>query len=238
MIPGVGDGLKTVKGYALLISKLYKKYAKDYRVYLFSRRDKLKEGFTTEDMANDIIKHMNTLSIEKADVIGVSQGGMIAQYMAINAPKRVNKLVLVVTTPRKNKILEDSVNNWLIMANDKDFKGIMIDTLEKSYVGKYLEKIRKIYCLLDLYSKKATFDRFIIEARACLSHDSYNKLKEIKCPTLIIGAKKDQVLGIEGSIELNKNIKGSEIYVYEDYSHGVNEQAKDFNNRVLNFLKE
>ena len=238
MIPGVGEGLKTIKGYAFFFSLLYKKYAKDYRVYLFSRRDELKEGFTTEDMANDIIKHMESLGIEKADVIGVSQGGMIAQYLAINAPDKINKLVLVVTVPKSNKILEDSVNKWIELSKKKDFKGIMVDTAEKSYVGDYLNKSRKIYGLLGLYSKKAKYDRFIIEANACLSHNSYNKLKQIKCPTLIIGAKKDKALGYEGSEELNKNIANSELYLYEDYSHGVYEQAKDFDDRVLSFLKK
>ena len=35
-----------------------------------------------------------------------------------------------------------------------------------------------------------------------------------------------------------KQIKLSEIFVYEEYSHGVYEQAKDFNSRVLEFLKK
>ena len=238
MIPGVGEGLKTIKGYAIPFSILYKKYANDYKVYLFSRRDKLPEGFTTEDMANDIIRHMETLNIDKADIMGVSQGGMIAQYVAINAPDKVNKLVLVVTVPRPNKILEDSVNNWLEMSKNKEFKRIMVDTAEKSYVGKYLDRSRKIYGLLGIYGKKATFDRFNVEANACLSHNSYNKLNQIKCPTFIIGAKQDKALGIEGSKELNEGITNSELYVYEEYSHGVYEQAKDFNDRVLSFLKK
>ena len=52
----------------------------------------------------------------------------------------------------------------------------------------------------------------------------------------IIGADSDKVLGGEASEELAERIPGAELYMYEGYSHGVYEQAKDFNNRVLEFL--
>ena len=239
IIPGVGDGFKTVKGTAVPFSMMYKIFAKDYKVYVFSRRNELPENFSTEDMANDLINHMEKLGIEKADVVGVSQGGMIAEYLAINAPEKVNKLVLAVTCARKNDILEESVNTWIKMAENKDYNGIMLNTAEKSYVGKYLETSKKVYkMLIALGSKNATYERFIKEARSCLQHDSYDKLDKIKCPTLIIGAGQDKALGIEGSKELAEKIPNSEIYIYEEYSHGVYEQAKDFNERILEFLNK
>ena len=238
IIPGVGDGFKTVKGLAIPFSIMYKIFAKDYKVYVFSRRNILPQGFSTEDMANDIIKHMEELKIYKSDIIGVSQGGMIAQYIAINALEKVNKMVLVVTTSKPNAILEETISEWIEKAKNNDYKGIMIDTAEKSYTGKYLEKNRKVYKLLGKLGKNATYKRFIIQAESCLKHNTYNKLDKIKCPTLIIGAKEDKALGISGSEEMAKKIKNSEIYIYEGYSHGVYEQAKDFNNRILEYLKK
>ena len=88
-----------------------------------------------------------------------------------------------------------------------------------------------------MLGKNATYERFIIQAQACLKHNAYNDLEKIKCPTLIIGARKDKVLGIIGSEELAEKISNSEIYIYEEYSHGVYEQAKDFNDRFLGYLK-
>ena len=102
-IPGLGEGLNSISGYAVPFSLMYKVYAKDYRVHVFSRRKEMPEDFSTEDMANDIIKHMEELNIEKAHIVGVSQGGMIAEHIAINAPEKVNKLVLVVTVARKTE---------------------------------------------------------------------------------------------------------------------------------------
>ena len=238
IIPGVGDGFKTVKGMALIFSFLYRKYIKDYQVYVFSRRNHLKEGFTINDMAKDLINHMEKLGITKADIVGVSQGGMIAQSVALLDPNKVNKLVLVVTVPRPNEILTSSITKWIKMAEEKNYQGIMLDSLEKSYTEKYANKQKKYYKFLTFVGKNASFERFIIEAKACLNFNVYNELSNIKCPTLIVGAGKDKVLGIEGSNELHKKIKNSELYVYDKYSHGVYEEAKDFNDRIISFLEK
>ena len=39
MLPGLGDGLTTVKGMAFPIALLYRMYAKAYKVFIFSRRN-------------------------------------------------------------------------------------------------------------------------------------------------------------------------------------------------------
>lgn len=238
IIPGVGEGLTSFKGLALPFAILYRKFAKEFKVYVFSRRKNIPENFTTKDMAKDIIKHMDELKIKESNIVGVSHGGMISQYIAILAPKKVKKLVLVVTSPRKNEILEETINSWIEKANNKDYKEIMVDTAEKSYTGKYLNKSRKIYKLIGSFGKKATYERFIVEANSCLNHNAYDELNKIKCKTLIIGARLDKALGISGSEELSKKIKNSELYIYEEYSHGVYEQSKDFNDRILNYLKD
>ena len=238
IIPGLGESFKLFKEMAIPMSIMYKKYAKDFKVYVFFRRTELKSGFSTCDMANDIIKHMDELNIKSASIVGVSEGGMIAQYIAINAPKRVDKLVLTVTVARPNEMLINNVDAWINMANNKDYKGIMLDTANKSYTGKYLKKAKKMSSFLAKFDKNICYDRFYVEAEACKTHNSYSLLDKIICPTLIIGGKKDQVLGITGSYELHSKIVNSELYIYDELSHGLYEQASDFNDRVYNFLKK
>ena len=238
MIPGIGESLTSFKGLASPLALMYRKFAKEYKVYILSRRTKLPESFSTKDMANDVIKSMEILNIEKADLVGVSQGGMISQYVAITAPEKINKLVLIVTVARKNDILLDSVEKWTGFAKEGKFKELMMDTAERSYVGEYLDKCRKMDKLAEKIGKKITYDRFFVQSDSCKNHDSYAELHKIKCPTLIVGALKDKVLCIEGSLELAGKIINSELYIYDEYSHGVYEQAKDFDDRILNYLKK
>lgn len=235
MLPGVGDGFKTAKGVAVPFSVMYRCFAKDFRVFVFSRRNRMLKGFTTKNMADDIAAIMYKLEIDSAHVYGVSQGGMIAQQLALRHPDKVKSLVLAVTASRPNDIMRDSLETWLRMADKDDYKGIMLDTAERSYTGAYLERGRKLNKLLALVKPK-DYTRFRILCESCLEHDAYDELDKISCPVFIIGADSDKVLGGEASEELAERIPGAELYMYEGYSHGVYEQAKDFNKRVLDNL--
>ena len=235
MLPEVGDGFKTAKGVAVPFSIMYRCFAGSFKVYVFSRRNDMPEGFTTSNMADDLSDIMDAIGIDKAHVFGVSQGGMIAQRMAIDHPDKVKSLILAVTASRPNDLMKESLESWLEMADRDDYKGIMLDTAERSYTGAYLERGRMINRILAGIKPK-DYTRFRILCRSCLEHNAYDELNRIACPTLIIGADQDLVLGPEASIEMKDRIPGSQLYMYEGYSHGVYEQAKDFNSRVLRYL--
>lgn len=235
MLPGVGDGFKTAKGMAVPFAFMYRMFAVSFRVYVFSRRNDLPDGFTSADMADDLSNIMDALDIGAAHIFGVSQGGMIAQQMAIRHPEKVKSLVLAVTAARPTRIMREALESWLLMAERNDYKGIMLDTAERSYTGTYLERGKRMNKLIAL-AKPKSYERFRILCESCLSHDVYEDLPEIRCPVYIIGASLDRVLGPEASAEMHEAIPGSEIYMFEGYSHGVYEQAKDFNEMALRWL--
>lgn len=237
MIPGLGDGLKTAKGMAIPFAFLYRSFAKDYTVYVFSRKNKLEEGCFTRDMAKDLHRAMSQLGIKRADIVGVSQGGMIAQYLAIDFPESVNKLVLVVTLARQNEVIQGVIPSWIEMAHKKDYKGIMVDTAEKSYTEQRLKQYRPFYSILGSVGKPKDFTRFLIMAKACIEHNAYDEINKIKAPTLVIGADCDKIVGGKASEEIAECINGSELKMYQGFGHGVYEEAKDFNQIVMEFLR-
>ena len=237
IIPGVGDGLKTVKGMALPFAFLYRELAKDFKVYVFSRPNNIKPDASTSDMAESLYKAMMELDISKASVVGVSQGGMIAQQLTLKHPEIVEKLVLVVTLSRPNQTVVSAIDMWTDMAMRGDYKGIMLSTAELSYTPKKAKQSKLIYGLLGTLGKPKNFDRFLIQAKSCTSHDVYGRLNEIKCPTLIIGGTEDKIVTGEASKEIADSIQGSELYMYEGLGHGLYEEAKDFIHRVAEFCK-
>lgn len=237
MLPGLGDALRSIKGTALPFAMAYHKHSGDYKVYMFSRKHPLEEGYSTRDMAHDMAKAMQLLGIEKADIMGVSQGGMISQYLAIDYPELIRKLVLVVTTAKANEILLKAVNSWMEMAKADNYKDIMIDTTYKSYSEAYLEKHKNVIPLLGKLGKPKDFSRFLIQAEACKNHDATAELHKITCPTLIVGGDRDQIVGPESSVELAGYIEGSELLIYNGLGHATYEEAEDFFERVLEFLE-
>lgn len=238
MLPGLGDGLTTVKGMAVPMAMTYQMYARNYKVYIFSRKNHLEAGYSTRDMAADQAGAMRMLGISKAKVLGISQGGMIAQYLAIDYPELVEKLVLAVTSPRQNGAIRVAAGNWVKLAEQGNYKGLMIDTAEKSYSEHYLKKYRRLYPLLGKIGKPKDFSRFLIQTASCMEHDAYAKLERITCPTLIIGGDADKIVGQNSAHELADKINNSELFIYEGLGHAAYEEAGDFNDRVCSFLSK
>lgn len=238
LIPGLGDGLATVKGKALLLAKPYKCFFDSYTVYMFSRKNEMPDGYSIRDMASDQAEALKILGIGKTSVMGVSEGGMIAQYLALDFPDLVEKLVIAVSAPSVNPMIRENVERWMGFAREGNHKNLMTDTAEKSYSGAYLKKIRKIYPIMGLIGKPRNYRRFMINAAAILEFDVSGRLDEIKCPTLIIGGSDDRIVGIDASYELHAGIRNSSLFVYGNLGHAAYEEAGDFNGRVLSFLKK
>ena len=236
MLPGLGDGLTTVKGTALPMALVYRIFAKDYTVYMFSRRNHLPQGHTTRDMARDLKAAMDVLDIEKADLMGVSMGGMIAQHFASDYPERLGKLVLVVTCSRPNPILTESVQEWIDLARRGDHAAFMDSNLRRMYSDAYYRKNRWMTPLVGRLTKPKSYERFFIQANACLTHDASERLGEIDAPTLVIGGEQDHALGSEASREMAAAIPGAQLKMYPEWGHGLYEEAGDFNRIVLDFL--
>jgi len=135
-----------------------------------------------------------------------------------------------------NELHEPVVARQIRMAEVNDYKSIFIDTTEKSYTEKRLKMLRPLYPILSRLGKPKSFDRFIIQADACINHNAYQGLGKINCPTLVIGVDNDKIAGVNTSEEIAEKIKNSQLIIYEGYGHCVFEEAKDFNLSILKFL--
>lgn len=236
MLPGLGDGLRTVKGTALPMALYYRCLTKDYTVYLFSRKENLQSGASTRDMARDLKNAMEELGIGKASLVGVSMGGMIAQHFAADYPEMVERLVLVVTSPRENPVLAESLEEWISCARRGDHTALMDSNLRRIYSGNYYRKNKWMVPVTGALMKPKSYDRFLVLAQACRSHNAWESLPSIAVPTLVIGGEQDQCLGAEASREIAAGIPGAQLKMYPQWGHGLYEEAKDFLTVLTDFL--
>ena len=235
MIQGLST--KGIKGAGLSLAFMYRIFAKDYTVYLFDRRPDIWEGITVRDFAKDIAMAMDELNLKNADIFGASQGGMIAQYLAIDRPDLVHKLVLAVTLAKNNDTVKTVINNWISMTEQGDMKGLVEDMAIKMYSDEYVKRYKPLLPVLTLLQKPKDAKRFMILAKSCLTCNIYEELDKIKCPVFVIGGKKDKVVGENASKEIVDKLK-CEMYLYENLGHAAYEEAKDFNQKVLDFLRK
>ena len=235
MIQGLNT--RSIKGKAFLLACMYRIFAKDYTVYLFDRRDEIYKEITVRELALDIAAAMDALGIKKADIVGVSQGGMIAQYLAIDRPDLVHKLVLAMTLSQNNACVRAVIQHWISLTDQGKMKELVADMAVKMYSQTYVKRYKPLMSLLTLLQKPKDVPRFLLLAKSCLTCSTYRKLHKIQCPVFVIGARNDQIVSGEASEELATKL-GCRIYIYEQLGHAAYEEAKDFNQRVYDFLVE
>ncbi len=96
MVLGLGQDIATWRFQVAELSQ-------HVRLIVFDNRDsgqssRCSDNYTTESMARDILGLMDHLGIERTHLLGTSMGGMIAQHVALMAPKRLTSLILAGTT--------------------------------------------------------------------------------------------------------------------------------------------
>ena len=238
ILPGLGDGLRTVKGSALPMAIMYRALASDYTVYAFSRRNDLSVGASTRSMAADAAAVMTALGIQKADIMGVSMGGMIAQWLALDFPDLVGKLLLVVTSAEPNDVLRSSIAEWISCIQQGDHAAFMDSNLKLIYSDSYYRKNKWMIPFIGKLTKPKSYTRFLIMAEACSTHNAQGFLSGITAPTFIIGGEKDMALGADASRRIAQEIPGSKLLIYPQWGHGLYEEEPGFLKAVLSFLKK
>ena len=236
ILPGVGDGLATVKGTAVPMALTYRALAREHTFYVFSRRNHLPAGSSTRDMARDLLQAMDALGIARADIVGVSMGGMIAQHFAADYPERTGRLVLVASCACSNPVLEESVSEWTAFARQGNHTALMDSSVRRIYSQAYYRKNRWLVPIVGRLTKPRSYDRFLIQAAACLAHDASDRLSSIRAKTLVLGGGQDRALGADASRELAASISGAKLIMYPQWGHGLYDEAKDFQQTVTDFL--
>ena len=233
MIQGLNT--RNIRGAALPLAYMYRMFTKDYTVYIFDRRRNVQPGVTVRDLAADVAKAMDALGLSGAYVMGVSQGGMIAQYLAIDRPDLVGKLALAVTLSRNNETVQRVVSDWISMTERGAMQALVADMAEKMYSPAYVRRYRPFLPLLTLLQKPRDVQRFLTLARACLTCSTYDELGSIRCPVLVLGGRQDQVVTGIASEEIAAKL-GCPIRMYDHLGHAAYEEARDFNQTVYDFF--
>lgn len=219
------------------VAEAYQGWAKNYSVYLFERKKVLKEGTSIEDMAEDICTAMKRLEIPSAYVYGVSQGGMIAQVLALRYPDKVKKLVLCSTMCRPTQTMRQVAEHWLELAEKQDVTALNRSFFRDVYSPAFLESVKAVLPELEKAGSAEDCIRFAVLVRALLKFDVSDQIGQISCPVLVLGDQNDATIGVEGSYEIIERL-GCSYEIYDQYSHAVYDEAPELKEKIQAFLQE
>ena len=237
MLPGIS--VQSVMGSAAAVAGAYRPLTDDFTIWLFDRRKDLPPACSIRDMARDTAAALRTLGLERVNLFGASQGGMIAMEIALGCPELVQKLVLGSTSSRITEEQYRRFEKWIRFAEEKDAEGLYLSFGEMLYPAELFGQIRG---LLTEMAKNVTDEdlrRFIIQAESTKGFDITDELEKISCPVLVLGSNDDRVLGGEASRLIIERLGSrAELFMYDGYGHAAYDTAPDYKDRILRFLTQ
>jgi pimeloyl-ACP methyl ester carboxylesterase len=197
--------------------------------------------FGTADLADDVALLLDALEIEKADVLGSFMGGMAAQELALRHPERVRRLALLGTYARPDAKRRLLLEDWASLARAEISHDVLLRIrLTWTLEDRTLEQTELIEGMLKFFEEEGTpvsHDLFERQCEACLGHDTFDRLGQIRHPTLVVCGMHDRLTPPTLHRELAENLPNARLVVLQYGAHLVMaESAERFNQVVLSFL--
>jgi pimeloyl-ACP methyl ester carboxylesterase len=246
---GAGDPLVLIMGLGgdhLAWGFQFPAFAERYRVIAFDNRgagqtDAPDHPYTTRMMAEDTVGLMDALGIERAHVLGVSMGGMIAQELALGHPERVRSLQLHCTLGRPDRYLQAQIDVsrtqrraldreqamragylWLFAPATFDERPEFVETILRNALAN---------------PHPMSLTGFLRQCDAVETHDALDRVHAIRAPTLISVAAQDILVPPRFSQALAERMPDATFRLIEGAGHGYFWERPDvFNQMCLEFL--
>ena len=185
---------------------------------------------TFEDMGANAVAFIKTLGLTQVDVLGISIGGFVAQEITLQAPELVRKLILVGTGPRGGQgmaTLTPEAQQIFGATYDPPehlWLAVHFGPSEKSQAAglEFLKRKRLRRVDRDPEVNEKVGERQIeaIVKWGVQREGSYDYLKTIKQPTLVVNGNKDLIIYTVNSFILQQNIPNAQLILYPDSNHG------------------
>ena len=219
----------------------------DYIKYFL--RLPIKSEYTIDDMADDGIKLLESLNIDKAHILGTTMGGMIAQIISAQYPEKVKSFTLIASTastpspinaPSKavrdlmmersknpNASIQEAVEREIKYVSLIGMEGRVVDTPE--FREEIIQNLKRA-------KDGSGYARQLLSILA--SKDRLKKIQKIKAPTLIIHGRDDPMIRLKNAYRMHKLIPHSKLKIIDDMKHLIEpEILNQFQAILLNHLQ-
>ncbi|MEO6435996.1 MAG: alpha/beta hydrolase, partial [Tepidisphaeraceae bacterium] len=245
---GSGDPLILIPGLgatSVLFEPVAGELSKSFSLILFDNRGlgrsiARRHPQHLRDYAVDVIELMDHLQLDRAHVLGLSFGGIVAQQVAIDHPGRVDRLVLVSCSNRFGPYLMEVAKllGHALRHFPKEQFRRMVELLSVApqYLDTHADDLdRKINAALDAKVPRMAVGRQL----RCLGNRDVACESEfhITSPTLIIAGDQDMLIPACYAQAMSREIPGSEFVLLPNCGHNpLNEQPEVMVERVREFL--
>ena len=189
---------------------------------------KITPPYTIEDMAADAIGLLDALKVEKAHICGMSMGGMIAQGIAINYPRRVLSLTSIYSTTGNPRLPQPKPEVMgLLMTpppHEREpfvrFNLDLFQALTGPRFGLDEEWVRNL--IAREYDRSFCPQGTARQLLAVMTQsDRRAGLRAVKVPTLVIHGDADPLVSLEAGKDTAEAVPAAELIIMEGMGHDV-----------------
>jgi pimeloyl-ACP methyl ester carboxylesterase len=178
--------------------------------------------FTTADMAGDVVALLDALEIERAHIVGISMGGMIAQELALAHPERIRSLTVGATYcgGPEGTLMGDEDLRMLGAAMASGDREQVLRAMWVINLSPDFRADENNYAAFQemAVALRAPKDVIFQQMQACAAHDTSTRLSRVEVPTQVIHGTVDRLLGVNNGIQI-ASLLGVEPQLLEDVGH-------------------
>lgn len=194
-----------------------------------------------DEMADDAVRLLDHLGIERAVVFGVSMGGAIAQRIVLDHPERVSALILGITWARPIEFMrrQNAIGRKLAtLGSDALVDASLVRMFTPRFFEIGQEAVDRMVASFTVTSGPGMPGADVLTAQldAIDKHDVLGELGRVSCPTLVFGARMDVMVPFFASEEIAAAIPGAELAAFETGHGCMVEEMDAVNERIARFL--
>lgn len=192
-------------------------------------KEKVAAPYTLEDMADDAAGLLDALGIDKAHIVGSSNGGAIAQTLAIRHPKKIATMASIMATSGRRGLprAQGAVAEWL--GKPRNPSGTREGAMDEAVANSHLigspgfprdEAVlrERAGLLYDRSFYPAGTSRQLLASIAS-SDGRVAQLSDISAPTIVIHGREDPLVPLACGEDVQKTIRGAEMLVIDGMGH-------------------
>lgn len=186
--------------------------------------------YSTRGFARDAVAVLDAAGVTRAHAYGISMGGRVAQWLALDHPGRVGALVLGATTPGNARgVARDAEAEALLRAGDA--RGLAPLIASPEFLAAHPEATAFVQGPMPAHARRGHY-------QASAGHDTWDLLPRVAAPTLVVHGGEDRLNPTGNAPLMAERMPGAEVVIIPGARHGYVEEFREEVDRiVVEFLR-
>jgi 3-oxoadipate enol-lactonase len=193
--------------------------------------------YTLDQLGDDLEGLLAALRVDRAHLVGISLGGMIAQVFALKHPQRLASLVLCDTTSRYPEGTEKIWQERIAAVRAQGMGPLVEPTLERWFTPAFRAARPDVMADIGAMIRSTSAEGYVGCGAVVPTIDTTDRLRMIDSPTLVVVGDQDAGTPPAMAQVIQRGIPGAQLQVIASASHLCNvEQPAAFNRALAEFL--